>query len=204
MYETLRIVEQIKPKYVIWENVKNILSVRHKHNFDNYINQMNDLGYNSHYKVLNAKDYGLPQNRERVFTISIRKDIIDNFTFPETQPLKVKLQDMLEQNVDSKYFQICNSMLEALKNNKVKEITNSEYCSTITTKQMRWNNAGLLKQNGKLRYLTPLECWRLMGFQDSDFEKAKSIPTSDTQLYKQAGNSICVPVLVAIFNKMFL
>lgn len=70
MYETLRIVEKLKPKYVIWENVKNLLSKKHRHNFDAYLEAMEKLGYKSYYKVLNAKDYGIPQNRERVFTIS--------------------------------------------------------------------------------------------------------------------------------------
>lgn len=65
MYETLRIVEKVKPKYVIWENVKNLLSKKHRHNFDAYIEAMDKLGYHSKYQVLNAKDFGVPQNRER-------------------------------------------------------------------------------------------------------------------------------------------
>ena len=65
MYETLRIVEKVKPKYVIWENVKNLLSKKHRHNFDAYLEAMERLGYRSQYQVLNAKDYGVPQNRER-------------------------------------------------------------------------------------------------------------------------------------------
>ena len=65
MYETLRIVEKVKPKYVIWENVKNLLSKKHRHNFDAYLDAMEKLGYHSQYQVLNAKDYGVPQNRER-------------------------------------------------------------------------------------------------------------------------------------------
>lgn len=70
MYETLRIVEKLKPKYVIWENVKNLLSKKHIHNFNAYLEAMERLGYKNFYKVLNAKDFGIPQNRERVFTIS--------------------------------------------------------------------------------------------------------------------------------------
>lgn len=104
MYETIRIVGKLRPKYVVWENVKNLLSVKHKHNFDDYLNTMKSLGYTSYYQVLNAKDYGIPQNRERVFTISIRNDIDTDFIFPEKQPLKLKLKDMLEDNVDEKYF----------------------------------------------------------------------------------------------------
>lgn len=95
LYETIRIVGKLRPKYVVWENVKNLLSKKHKHNFDNYIETMNILGYNSYYQVLNAKDYGIPQNRERVYTVSIRKDIDKgNFKFPEKEELKgMKGQD---------------------------------------------------------------------------------------------------------------
>lgn len=104
MYETIRIVEKLKPKYVIWENVKNVISKKHKHNFDNYINRMNELGYNSYYQVLNAKDYGIPQNRERVFTISIRKDLNIEYSFPNKGILNKNLQELLESNVEEKYF----------------------------------------------------------------------------------------------------
>lgn len=105
MYETVRIVEKLKPKYILWENVKNLLSKKHKHNFDNYINRLDELGYNSYYKVLNAADYGIPQHRERVYTVSIRKDIDDgNFKFPEPEPLQLRLKDILEENVDERYY----------------------------------------------------------------------------------------------------
>ena len=104
MYETIRIVEKLKPKYVIWENVKNLLSKKHIHNFNAYLEIMEQLGYTNYYQVLNAKDYGIPQNRERVFTISIRKDINKVFTFPQPQELKLKLKDMLEDEVDEKYY----------------------------------------------------------------------------------------------------
>lgn len=104
MYETLRIVEKLNPKYVIWENVKNVISKKHIHNFNNYINRMSELNYNSYYQVLNSKDYGIPQNRERVFTVSIRKDLEQSFEFPTKQELKLKLKDMLEDEVEEKYF----------------------------------------------------------------------------------------------------
>ena len=104
MYETLRIVNKLKPKYVLWENVKNVLSKKHKHNFDNYIDIMSEYGYNSYYKVLNARDFGTPQNRERVFTLSIRKDIDLGYSFPNGEPLNIRLRDILESNVDEKYY----------------------------------------------------------------------------------------------------
>ena len=102
MYETIRIVEKLKPKYVIWENVKNLLSKKHRHNFDAYLETMGQLGYTNYYQVLNAKDYGIPQNRERVFTISILGN--ENYEFPPKQELKLKLKDMLEDEVDEKYY----------------------------------------------------------------------------------------------------
>ena len=98
MYETIRIVEKLKPKYVIWENVKNVISKKHRHNFDNYLNKMEDLGYTNYYQVLNAKDYGIPQNRERVFTISILGN--ENFEFPPKQELKLKVSAL----IDALYF----------------------------------------------------------------------------------------------------
>ena len=104
MYETLRIVEKLKPKYVIWENVKNLLSKKHRHNFDAYIEAMEKLGYHSQYQVLNAKNFGVPQNRERVFTVSIRNDLNVDFKFPESQELTIRLKDVLEPQVDEKYY----------------------------------------------------------------------------------------------------
>lgn len=104
MYETLRIVERLNPKYVIWENVKNLLSKKHRHNFDAYLEAMEKLGYHSQYQVLNAKDFGVPQNRERVFTVSIRNDLNVDFKFPETKELKIRLKDVLEPQVDEKYY----------------------------------------------------------------------------------------------------
>lgn len=105
MYETLRIVEATRPKIVLWENVKNVLSKKHIHNFDAYRARLKDFGYNSYYKVLNAKDFGIPQNRERIFVISIREDVDKgNFKFPEPFELKLRLRDMLEETVDEKYY----------------------------------------------------------------------------------------------------
>lgn len=104
MYETLRIVNKLKPKYVVWENVKNMVSKKHIHNFKRYIDTMTENGYNSYYKIMNSKNYGIPQNRERVFTISIRKDIDKGYEFPKPEPLQLKLKDMLEENVDEKYY----------------------------------------------------------------------------------------------------
>lgn len=81
MWEQLRIIEETMPKVTIWENVKNVLSKKHVHNFEMYQEKLEELGYTNHYKVLNSKDFGIPQNRERVFLVSIRNDVDINFDF---------------------------------------------------------------------------------------------------------------------------
>ena len=94
MYETIRIVGKLRPKYVVWENVKNLLSAKHRHNFDAYLETMKALGYTNYYQVLNAKDYGIPQNRERVFTVSILND--KQFEFPQVEGCKNKVINPLK------------------------------------------------------------------------------------------------------------
>ena len=236
MYETIRIVEKLKPKYVIWENVKNLLSKKHIHNFNAYLETMEQLGYTNYYQVLNAKDYGIPQNRERVFTISIRKNINKNFKFPPKQELKLKLKDMLEDEVDEKYY-LSGKMVsyiiadnEKWTGNNGKCIVNKDIATTINTKEGTRRcdasnyisddvldnfdlkeiidlktslDIGCVTNNLRIRKLTPKECWRLMGFDDEDFEKASEV-CSNAQLYKQAGNSIVVNVLEAILKELLL
>lgn len=114
MYESLRIINKVKPCVVIWENVKAVLSQKHRHNFDNYLSAMECIGYTNYYQVLNAKDYGIPQNRERVFTVSIREDLDYSYEFPRPIPLEKKLGDILETNVDQKYV-LSEQMVEGMK-----------------------------------------------------------------------------------------
>ena len=104
LYESLRIIEKTKPKYVIWENVLNLMSARHKPNWDKYCERMEEMGYRNTAKILNAKDYGIPQNRERVYTVSIRNDVLGDFQFPEPRPLTKKLKDLLEDEADERYY----------------------------------------------------------------------------------------------------
>lgn len=140
MWNTIDIVKETKPKVVLWENVKNLLSKKHRHNFDSYIQIMEELGYNNYYEVLNAKDYGIPQNRERVYTISIRKDIDDGlFEFPKPFKLELKLKYLLENEVDEKYF-LSDKMIkyivannEKWSGNNNKSLINKSIASTINT-----------------------------------------------------------------------
>lgn len=104
-FEALRIIEDTKPKIAIAENVKNLTSKKFSEQFEIVLRSLEEAGYNNYWKVLNAKDYGIPQNRERVFIVSIHKDI-DNglFEFPKPFLLKKRLKDVLEDEVDEKYF----------------------------------------------------------------------------------------------------
>ena len=214
MYETIRIVSKLKPKYVIWENVKNLLSVKHRHNFDAYLEIMENLGYENHYQVLNAKDYGIPQNRERVYTVSILGT--KKFNFDKLIRVKTKhINEFLEDNIrDTKYIVKQPSMVKYLPTNSFNKKYGGnlrvieDFCWTITTKQVRHPNSGIVKiDENTYRYLTERECWRFMGFSDEDFDKASlEHKTKDGKLngtlYKQAGNSIVVQVLEAIFKEL--
>lgn len=101
------------PKYLVLENVKPLVGKKFKPQFDSWCNWLDSIGYNTYYEVLNGKHFGIPQNRERVFAISIRKDVDTGFKFPETIPLQHRLKDVLEHNVDEKYY-INNEKTEAL------------------------------------------------------------------------------------------
>lgn len=104
-FEALRIIEGTKPKIAIAENVKNLVSKKFTEQFQIVLDSLEEAGYNNYWKILNAKDFGVPQNRERVFIVSIRKDIDHGlFQFPEPFPLKKRLKDVLETEVDEKYY----------------------------------------------------------------------------------------------------
>ena len=103
-FEALRVIETTQPRVAIAENVKNLTGKKFKEQFALVLESLDEAGYNNYWKVLNAKDYGIPQNRERVFIISIRKDIDKGYEFPEPFPLKLRLKDMLDDEVDEKFY----------------------------------------------------------------------------------------------------
>lgn len=272
-FEGYKILKEKMPRYSIIENVKNLTSKRFKKEFESILNDIEMAGYNNYWKILNAKDYGIPQNRERLFIVSVRKDIDKkDFVFPCSRTLTLKLKDLLEENVDEKFYLKEKSIGKLVKreNSKYNEFYNTkinnsekqeyvlirentkkgytearlgdsinysypncmtkrgrvgkEVAQTILTSPTiatlipidiydfdnHANNissvAILISEDGKhyfkLRRLTVLECYRLMGFSDIDYYKIKSISISDTQAYKTAGNSIVVNVLEAIFREL--
>lgn len=210
MWETIHIIQQMgvwKPRVVIWENVKNVLSKHMRHNFNRYLEEMQKMGYTSNYEVLNAMNFGLPQKRERVFTISCLDGTYFNFGILERKK-SPHIKEFLQPNneVSEKYTIKSPSMLRALYNTggtfggRLKVI--EEYCYTITTKQNRCPNSGVISlENGQYRLLTELECWRLQGYSDEDYYSAAKVNGS-TELYKQAGNSIPVPIFESIFKQI--
>lgn len=117
------------PKYLLLENVKNLVGKKFRPDFDRWLNTLEELGYNNYWKVLNAKDYGVPQNRERVFAVSIRKDIDDGeFKFPEKAPLEHRLKDVLEANVDEKFYlkkELCDRFIEKFQK---RDVSNTIRC----------------------------------------------------------------------------
>lgn len=127
-FNALNIIQAVKPRIAIAENVKNLTGKRFKNEFEIVLNSLDQAGYNNYYKVLNAKDYGIPQNRERVFIVSIRKDI-DNgkFEFPKPIELTKRLKDLLEDNVSEKYYlknlkMFINHSFESNSTNKLLQI----------------------------------------------------------------------------------
>lgn len=181
MYETLRIVEKLKPKYVIWKKLKKILNI-----------DMNDC------KEL-EKQIMTFEEKENIYEKSNR--IYDEEGISPT--LTQQEEKILIKNATKKGY------LEAQDGDGIDISSRMEYhrgnvqkqsIQTLTTSG--GNDRGVIESNLRIRKLTPKECWRLMGFDDEDFEKAANIPTSNTQLYKQAGNSIVVNVLEEILKNL--
>jgi len=213
MWETINIIKNMgvwKPRIVIWENVKNVLSKHMISNFTRYQNEMSKLGYVSNYEILNAMDFGLPQRRERVFTVSCLDGTFFNFMTLEKKHMR-NIKEFLGE-YEERHIVTQPSMLNKINSDdssfggRVQII--KDYCTTITTKQMRCPNSGVIDiGNNKYRYLTEKECWLLQGFSEEDFNNALSVhPGKEGKLngalYKQAGNSIPVPILEAIFKQL--
>ncbi|MGX7745667.1 DNA cytosine methyltransferase [Rhodopseudomonas parapalustris] len=208
MWETLNIIKQMgewKPKVVIWENVKNVLSKHMVHNFSRYLEEMQRMGYNSSFEILNAMDFGLPHKRERVITISVQDGPLFNFKIVARKKAP-HIKEFLQPNseVDDSYTVKAPSMIAAIgKTGVLKRVPIiKDFCYTITERQDRAPNSGVIDLgNGKYRYLTELECWRLQGYSDDDFFAAAKVNSRRT-LYRQAGNSIPVTIFESIFKQI--
>lgn len=260
LWEVERLLKECNelPQVLLMENVPEVIGQKNIDDFNKWQLFLESLGYKSYIQCLNSKDYSIPQNRNRCFMISLLGDY--SYTFPEKQELKLRLKDLLEDEVDEKYYlsekflkyatdmSDRNGFVRGSRFNPI-NLNKNDYSYTITTNpgnrptdnfilvpeatkngyakafegdgvkierphQKRGcvqramvhtimttnNNCGVV-DGLKIRKLTPKECWRLMGFDDEDFDKAAKV-NSNTQLYKQAGNSIVVNVLEAIFKEL--
>lgn len=288
LYECEKIIEVKRPKYLLLENVKNLVGKKFKWQFDEWLQYLESLGYTNYWEVLNAKDYGVPQNRERVFVVSILNNEDNAYTFPKKEELNIRLKYVLEPQVEDKYYLSEEVQARFKPNDKFKDMSSnivgttapdfrtigqSDQCyhenaivGSILARDYKqpkqiiskvepigylpYTDDGKIHQsntvynkmhisptlnacdykspikitedsvefivgstqdtasnrniasNYRIRKLTPLEYWRLMGCSDDDFYKAKQF-NSDSQLYKQAGNSIVVSVLEGIFANLF-
>jgi DNA (cytosine-5)-methyltransferase 1 len=269
-YEFARIIKESQPNVFIFENVKGLLSHDSGNTFETIKATFDELGYKYSYQVLNAKNFGMPQHRERIFVVGFKDNSVD-FKFPEGITLEHKMQDFLEDYIESKYYlkekgtkfvtssknrskrytQINGEIALCQKANQqfnwhgdfifeeqmeskfnefvfnVNEVEEKYYLSEKTKdyvlspgtktfktavktdleiarpllqsmhKMHRSGVDNYVTHSGRIRKLTPKECLRLMGFRD-DFKQV----VSDTQMYRQAGNSIVVDVLIAILKQM--
>lgn len=194
------------------ENVKNLVSHDKGKTFKIIINTLNNLNYKVFYKVLRAADFGVPQNRERIYIVGFNNDFYPNnlsFAFPKPTFEKTKVGDILDSDVDEKYT-ISDKLWDGHKRRKVEHKKkgngfgytlfniNSEYTNTISARYYKDGSEILIDQGDKNpRKITPREASRLQGFP-KDF----IIPVSDTQAYKQFGNSVVVPVIYRISAEM--
>jgi DNA (cytosine-5)-methyltransferase 1 len=262
LWEIERILNEIKtsggelPQVLLMENVPEAVGSKNWGDFSLWEEYLTSLGYFNYYKIMNAKDFGIPQNRERVFMVSILGSY--TYEFPKEQPLTLRLKDMLEAKVDEKYYlseKLFSFFVENHKKNKEKGngfafkptdgesvakcimtlsgdrmddnfiADTKEYANYITwlddkgrintqdhrayfedrlsgvVPAMERGVPNVINKELRIRKLTPRECYRLMGFSDEAFDKAQA-NQSNSALYHQAGDSIVVNVLMAIFKEM--
>jgi DNA (cytosine-5)-methyltransferase 1 len=212
-FDVARIIEARKPEGFLLENVKNLKSHDEGRTFKIIIKTLEDLGYHIKSKVLNSMEYGnIPQNRERIYIVGFKnKDYYDKFEFPDPVKLTVKITDLLEKNVDQKYYYNDKPLYERIKDS-VKDIgkvyqwrrqyvreNKSGVCPTLTANMgMGGHNVPIIKDKKGIRKLTPTECARIQGFP-IDYKLPK---IADSALYKQFGNSVSVPIIEEVAKQM--
>lgn len=213
-FEIARIIKEKRPKAFLLENVKNLKTHDKGKTYTIIETTLKDLGYEVRSIILKAKDFGVPQNRERIYIVGFDKRQIKNFLdfeFPQPLSQEVKVGDILEKIVDEKYT-ISDNLWQGHQRRKKEHIEkgngfgyslfnfHSEYTNTISARYYKDGSEILIEQSGKNpRKLTPREAARLQGFPEQYI-----IPVSDTQAYKQFGNSVAVPVIYAIAQNIIL
>lgn len=231
VYEALDIIEKSNTKVAIMENVKNLVKAEFINDFYNLLKILDDMGYNNYWQILNSKDYGIPQNRNRVIMVSIKKEFDINYKFPKPIKLEKKVIDFLDTSETTKFIvdknhdiSTYNSLLlkgfkkieGASKNPQQREYSDfKEICDCLLAHDATSKNLVQFKdKNGNyiIRRMLPLESFRLMGFSDEDYFVAKKgleekyykgKEKSDSQMYKMAGNSVVVNVLEEVIKNIY-
>jgi DNA (cytosine-5)-methyltransferase 1 len=206
-FDIARIINFHKPKVVFLENVKALKTHNKGNTYKTIENTLQDFGYTVYMQILNARDFGVPQNRERIYIVGFLENI--DFKFPKPLKQKITLGDILEESVLEKYT-ISNKLWAGHQRRKEEHKQkgngfgyslfnhNSQYTSTISARYYKDGSEILIEQEGKNpRKLIPREAARLQGFPNNFI-----IPVSDNQAYKQFGNSVAVPVVKAIAKQI--
>jgi DNA (cytosine-5)-methyltransferase 1 len=212
-WKLIKIIKHHKPKIVIFENVKNLKTHDNGNTFKIIEQEITKLKYYYKYKILNTSDItNIPQNRERIYIVCFKnKKDCDKFEFPVSETNKTELKDILDKEVDNKYYyKDTLKVYNEINNNVIKNITtNTIYqyrryyvrenknglCPTLTANMGGGgHNVPLLRDNKGVRKLTPKECFILQGFPN-DYKLPQ---LSDSALYKLAGNAVSVPVVLKI------
>ena len=220
-FEILRIIKAKKPKAILLENVKNLVSHDNGNTIRVILEALEDAGYHVRYAVLNAMEYGnTPQNRERIYIVGFKsKKVFEKFTFPEPIPLKKTIHDVIDfiNPVDEKYLytkgkykgDIYDKLVAAMDDSNAVYQWRRKYVRknmsgvvpTLTANQGEGgHNVCLVKTKQGIRKMTPKECFNTQGFPESFL-----LPNiADGRLYKQAGNSVCVSVVKRIAEQILV
>lgn len=226
IWECERIIKYKKPKYLLMENVKALTNKKNIHILNEWCEILKNIGYSNSWKIINSKDYGIPQNRERVIMVSVLNE--EKYEFPNKKTLKYRMKDFMLDNVDDKYY-LSNEKINKIQNWKAfqrpfeRVLGKNSVCPTITARGAGEYHSGMIIYSNKLndtkncekenidlyslgiRLLTPKESWRFMGYKDEDFNKVKqSNMLNERKLYERAGRGIVVPILEDIFEKLFI
>ena len=210
LWECKKIIEMIKPKYLLMENVKNLVVGKNKENFSKWLKYLEDNGYSNYWKVLDSKDYGIPQRRPRVLMVSklgkanvdffkkkciIEKDINDILDFDNNNFEKLVIKGKLKGNPTGKYFFLDD------RDWKINGVMINDICSTQRAGRTGLKCAYKKGNDIYARKLTALECCRLMDYRDKDYYEMKK-DISDGAIMKICGNSIVVRILETIFQNI--
>ena len=220
LFEVERLLSVNRPKYLLMENVKNLISKNHIDNFQKHIYFLRGLGYSSYWRVLNGADFGCPQNRERVFMMSVLNSSIEEVKEKMTnvdnyKTTRVPMRPHIEQNFDEslvvncvfsphtpKKHTVCKLIgrRDDVKYDQARRIYSIDGCSPCLTTS---GSPQLLTEDGRVRTITAREGYRFMGVREEDINLLLTTTLSNTAHVALAGNSICVPVMEAIFSEFF-